>query len=105
MSPVFTRTTLWLAAVLSAASLWASDTSVKNTGGSSTGDQKDAAPATVESISPAIANSSSAAKSSEKQAAKPSHKPPLVIEESTTHILKPLRPDGYPDYFAAINET
>ncbi len=33
-----------------------------------------------------------------------SSKPPLVIDKRTTFILKPLKPDGYPDYFAALND-
>jgi hypothetical protein len=39
-----------------------------------------------------------------KKAVGASSKPPLAIDKQTTFILKPLLPDGYPDYFAALND-
>jgi hypothetical protein len=42
--------------------------------------------------------------SSPKKSVDPLHKPPVIIDKKVTYILKPLRPDGYPDYFAALNE-
>jgi hypothetical protein len=44
-----------------------------------------------------------AVNSDAKRAVRASSKPPLVIDKQTTFILKPLKPDGYPDYFAALN--
>jgi hypothetical protein len=44
------------------------------------------------------------AKSAQKKASSQStQKPPLVIGPDTTRISGPLRPDGYPDYFAALD--
>ena len=37
-------------------------------------------------------------------AATPVAKPKFIIGKDTTYITKPLRPDGYPDYFAATVE-
>jgi hypothetical protein len=107
MSPRAIRTAFWLSVVLSTACALASDTTVKNTGGPSTADQKDSSAAKVPSPpepGTPVSNESGASKSSQGAADKASRKPALVIEESTTHILKPLRPDGYPDYFGAIND-
>ena len=37
-------------------------------------------------------------------AAEPSGKPRMTPAKETTYILQPLREDGFPDYFAAMNE-
>src|SRR5437868_1449494 len=42
----------------------------------------------------------SAAKKSPNQSAQ---RPPIIIGPDTTRISGPLRPDGYPDYFAALD--
>lgn len=107
MSPATTQATFWLSVVLSTACALASDTAVKNTG-PSTGDQKDSSatgvPSPPEPGTPAVPTESATSKSSHGVSDKAARKPALVIEESTTHILKPLRADGYPDYFGAIND-
>jgi len=46
------------------------------------------------------ATAKSAAKKSPSQS---TQKPPIVIGPDTTRISGPLRPDGYPDYFAALD--
>lgn len=42
--------------------------------------------------------------STTSKSAHPPHKLPLLVDKQTTYILKPLRADGYPDYFAALND-
>lgn len=48
----------------------------------------------------APATAKSATKKSQTE---PSRKPPIIIGAETTRIAGPLRPDGYPDYFAALD--
>jgi hypothetical protein len=54
----------------------------------------------------AVANSALA--SPPQQNAKPTSaekpKPKITISKETTYITEPLRPDGYPDYVAALNQ-
>ena len=56
---------------------------------------------------PAQAEDAPAAKpSAEKPATTAPRKPPVrvTISKETTYITEPLRPDGYPDYVAALNQ-
>jgi hypothetical protein len=32
------------------------------------------------------------------------HRPPILVEKKTSFIISPLRADGFPDYFAALND-
>src|SRR5215470_12291411 len=45
----------------------------------------------------------SIAKSSPAKKYDSNHKPPVLIGTDTTRIVQPLGPDGYPDYFAALD--
>src|SRR5262245_62586544 len=47
---------------------------------------------------PSAAKSAAAKKSNDSP-----RKPPVLIGTDTTRIVQPLRPDGYPDYFAALD--
>src|SRR5689334_19843108 len=54
----------------------------------------------------AVAASAIAAPPGEKgkPAAEKKPKPKITINKGTTYITEPLRPDGYPDYVAALNQ-
>src|SRR4029078_1861738 len=39
-----------------------------------------------------------------KPASEDKSKPKITISKETTYITEPLRPDGYPDYVAALNQ-
>ncbi len=95
------------------AALWcgiatANEPSANGSGAESTGNLQTGgtnSPPTIKQPSglPSTAAANQAINSGKKSVGA-SSKPPLTIDKQTTFILKPLQPDGYPDYFAALND-
>jgi hypothetical protein len=103
------RRPLGMAIVLFSGFACANEPSANNSGVQPVADQRADTSAASSTLGKSSGLSGNAAEhqvadSGTKKSVEPLHKPLLVIDKRTTYILKPLRPDGYPDYFAALND-
>jgi hypothetical protein len=103
-----TRWVIGLAVLLFPSFMWGSEPSSNNSGLPSAGDQRDVLNGNSPELEKpdgisGVASEHNAAGSKTKKPVD-QQKPSLIVDKQTTYLLKPLRADGYPDYFAALND-